>query len=159
MVDNTNTIPCCCIPTVCPLSSLQKWLFQHHRQYRFCHIGFISLPDNVCRRNKVYSYSATVSDRFDSILVFYIIHLVQNLLSSGTILLLLQKDWRKVQSKKRKPLHTQRGENNDEDLPDRIENPDMYQPLLPPTGGGEENSQSDCGPQTGVNSLVAYGSM
>ena len=62
-------------------------------------------------------------------------------------------------TKENQSLHTQRGKNNDEDLPDRIENPDMYQPLLPPTGGGEENSQSDCGPQTGVNSLVAYGSM
>ena len=53
-------------------------------------------------------------------------------------------------------LHTQRGENIDEDLPDRIVNPDMYQPLLPPTSAGDEYSQSDCGPQA---SLVAYGSM
>ena len=49
-----------------------------------------------------------------------------------------------------------RSDNMDEDLPDRIVNPDMYQPLLTATGGGEENSQSDCGPQAG---LVAYGSM
>ena len=52
-----------------------------------------------------------------------------------------------------------RSDNIDEDLPDRIVNPDMYQPLLPATSGGEENSQSDCGPQASVNSLVAYGSM
>ena len=40
--------------------------------------------------------------------------------------------------------HVQRGDN--EDLPDRIVNPNMYQPLLPVTNsssGGEENSQSD----------------
>ena len=61
--------------------------------------------------------------------------------------------------KENQHLHTQRGDNIDEDLPDRIVNPNMYQPLLPPTGGGGENSQSDCGPQASVNSLVAYGSM
>ena len=61
--------------------------------------------------------------------------------------------------KENQHLHIQRGDNIDEDLPDRIMNPNMYQPLLPPTGGGGENSQSDCGPQASVNSLVAYGSM
>ena len=61
--------------------------------------------------------------------------------------------------KENQHLHIQRSDNIDEDLPDRIVNPDMYQPLLPPTGGGGENSQSDCGPQASVNSLVAYGSM
>ena len=49
-------------------------------------------------------------------------------------------------------LHTQRGDNIDEDLPDRIVNPDMYQPLLPPTSAGDEYSRSDCEPQA---SLVA----
>ena len=56
--------------------------------------------------------------------------------------------------------HIQRGDN--EDLPDRIVNPDMYQPLLPATNRlscGEGNSQSDHQPQAGVNSLVPYGSM
>ena len=52
-----------------------------------------------------------------------------------------------------------RSDNVDEDLPDRIVNPDMYQPLLPATSGGEGNSQSDCGSQASVNSLVPYGSM
>ena len=64
--------------------------------------------------------------------------------------------------KENQHLHIQRGDNVDEDLPDRIVNPDMYQPLLPATNyssGGEENSQSDCGPQASVNSLVPYGSM
>ena len=42
---------------------------------------------------------------------------------------------------------------DDEDLPDRIVNPDMYRPLLPATNIG------DTQPQAGVNSLVAYGSM
>ena len=53
-------------------------------------------------------------------------------------------------------LHTPRG---DEDLPDRIVNPHMYQPLLSTTKNGEGNSQIDSQPQAGVNSLVAYGSM
>ena len=56
--------------------------------------------------------------------------------------------------------HIQRGDN--EDLPDRIVNPDMYQPLLPATNssnGGEGDSQSDRQPQADVNSLVPYGSM
>ena len=56
--------------------------------------------------------------------------------------------------------HIQRGDN--EDLPDRIVNPDMYQPLLPATNrssGGEGDSQSDHQPQAVVNSLVLYGSM
>ena len=48
---------------------------------------------------------------------------------------------------------------DDEDLPDRIVNPDMYRPLLPATNSGEGNSQNDSQPQPGVNSLVAYGSM
>ena len=55
-----------------------------------------------------------------------------------------------------------RSDNIDEDLPDRIVNPDMYQPLLPATNyssGGEGNSQSDCRPQASVISLAAYGSM
>ena len=52
-------------------------------------------------------------------------------------------------------LHIHRGDI-DEDLPDRIVNPHMYQPLLPATNNGEENSQTDCQPQAGVNSLVAY---
>ena len=56
-------------------------------------------------------------------------------------------------------LHIQGDENTDEELPDRIVNPDMYQPLLPVTSNREGNSQSDCQPQAGVNSLVAYGSM
>ena len=55
--------------------------------------------------------------------------------------------------------HIQRGDNVDEDLPDRIVNPEMYQPLLPATIGGEGKSQSDCRSLTNVNSLVAYGSM
>ena len=56
--------------------------------------------------------------------------------------------------------HIQRGDN--EDLPDRIVNPNMYQPLLPATNsssGGEGDSQSDRQQQAGVNSLVPYGSM
>ena len=64
--------------------------------------------------------------------------------------------------KENQHLHIQRSDNIDEDLPDRIVNPDMYQPLLPATNYstcGEENSQSDCRPQASVNSLVAYGSM
>ena len=42
---------------------------------------------------------------------------------------------------------------DDEDLPDRIVNPDMYRPLLPATNIG------DTQPQAGVNSRVAYGSV
>ena len=53
-------------------------------------------------------------------------------------------------------LHIPRG---DEDLPDRIVNPHMYQPLLSTTKNGEGNSQIDSQQQAGVNSLVAYGSM
>ena len=56
-------------------------------------------------------------------------------------------------------LHIQRDDNIDEELPDRIVNPDMYQPLLPATSNGGGNSQTDTQPQAGVNSLVAYGSI
>ena len=48
---------------------------------------------------------------------------------------------------------------DDEDLPDRILNPDLYQPLFAATNNGEERSQSNSQPKAGVNSLVAYGSM
>ena len=53
-------------------------------------------------------------------------------------------------------LHIQR---SDEDLPDRIANPDMYQPFLLATSGGDRNYQSDCRPHAIVNSLMPYGSM
>ena len=104
-----------------------------------------------------------LSDIVNSVLVFYIIHLVQHL-SSVTISLLLQKDYRKVPSKGKKnnACTFKKSDNIEENLPDRIVNPDMYQPLLPATNyssGGEENSQSECRLQTSVNSLVAYGSM
>ena len=56
-------------------------------------------------------------------------------------------------------LSIHRDENSDEDLPDRIVNPDMYQPLLQATDNREGNSQNDTQPQGGINSLVAYGSM
>ena len=52
------------------------------------------------------------------------------------------------------PIH-----RDDEDLPDRIVNPDMYEPLLPATNSREGNSQNDSQPKAGVNTLVAYGSM
>ena len=58
-----------------------------------------------------------------------------------------------------KHLHIHRDDNIDEDLPDRIVNPDMYEPLLPAINNGERDSQTDCQSQAGVNSLVAYGSM
>ena len=57
--------------------------------------------------------------------------------------------------------HIQRGDN--EDLPDRIVNPNIYQPLLPATNSLRNVcEESDCQPSAGVNSrnsLVAYGSM
>ena len=52
-----------------------------------------------------------------------------------------------------------RNDNIDEDLPDRMVNPHMYEPLLPAINNGERDSQSHCQSQAGVNSLVAYGSM
>ena len=62
----------------------------------------------------------------------------------------------KIQAKnKNKHLHNQRNE----DLPDRIVNPDMYQPLLSATNSGEGNSNNDSQPQARVNSLVVYGSL
>ena len=61
--------------------------------------------------------------------------------------------------KKSEHLDTQRSDTINEDLPDRIINPEMYQPLLLGTSGGDWNYQSDCGPQGSVNSLVPYGSM
>ena len=60
---------------------------------------------------------------------------------------------------KNQHLDIPRDNNVDENLPDRIVNPDMYQPLLAATNSGEENPQGDCQPQAGVNTLAAYGSM
>ena len=56
-------------------------------------------------------------------------------------------------------LHIERGDNIEEDLPDRIVNPHMYQPLLASTNNGGGNSQTDYQPQAGVDSLMAYGSI
>ena len=51
-------------------------------------------------------------------------------------------------------------QRDDEDLPDRIVNPDMYQPLPQATNNGtKESSQDDTQPQADINGLVAYGSM
>ena len=56
--------------------------------------------------------------------------------------------------------YLQRDNNIDEDLPDRIVNPDMYQPLLQATNNGTKgSSQDDTQPQADINGLVAYGSM
>ena len=67
------------------------------------------------------------------------------------------KIWKKIKAKNdNHQVHIHRGDNIDEDLPDRIVNPDMYQPLLQATNNGEG---SDTQPKAGVNSLVAYGSM
>ena len=61
----------------------------------------------------------------------------------------------KIQARKENQhLHIHRHENID--LPDRIVNPDRYQPLLLSTNSGEGNESQS---QAGVNSLVAYGSM
>ena len=62
----------------------------------------------------------------------------------------------KIQAQDDHQLLMQRDDNIDEDIPDRIVNPDMYQPLLPSTNNEERNSQSECQTQSGVNSLVAY---
>ena len=58
-------------------------------------------------------------------------------------------------------LYLQRDSNIDEDLPDRIVNPDMYQPLLQATNNGTKgSSRDDTQPQLAdINGLVAYGSM
>ena len=66
---------------------------------------------------------------------------------------------KKIQAQIDHHLLIQGDVNIDEDLPDRIVNPDMYQPLLPPTSSQERNSQSERQTKAGVNSLVAYGSM
>ena len=60
---------------------------------------------------------------------------------------------------KNQHLPIQRYYNINNDLPDRIVKPHMYRPLLPATDNGERNSKTDCQPQAGVNSLMAYGSM
>ena len=59
----------------------------------------------------------------------------------------------------RKENHQLPIRRDDEDLPDRIVNPDIYQPLLQATDNGEGNSQSQSQPKAFANSLVAYGSM
>ena len=56
-------------------------------------------------------------------------------------------------------LDIPRDDNIDENLPDRIVNPDMYRPLLATTKSAVVNPQSDCQPQASVNALAAYGSM
>ena len=65
----------------------------------------------------------------------------------------------RLKIKTSQPLHIHRGNSIDDELPDRIVNPHMYEPLLPATNSGEKRFQSDSQPQAGVNSLAAYGSM
>ena len=83
---------------------------------------------------------------------------MQNHLSSDTFALAAARFGKRSKQKNdNHQLHIQGDENIEEDLPDRIVNPDMYQPLLPSTNVGD--GPSDTQPQAGVNSLVAYGSM
>ena len=56
-------------------------------------------------------------------------------------------------------LDIPRYDSIDVNLPDRVVNPDMYQPLLPATNSAVVNPQSESQPQAGVNTLAAYGSM
>ena len=58
--------------------------------------------------------------------------------------------------------HIQRGDNIDEELPDRIVNPHMYQPLLAAANSSNDEEgdfESDGQPQTGANSLLPYGTL
>ena len=62
----------------------------------------------------------------------------------------------------RKIGETLRARNTDEELPDRIVNPHMYQPLLAVvnySSDEEGDSESDCQPQPAANSLSPYGSL
>ena len=157
---------CMWIPVVVSL------LFAHFRPYKNDHFNIIDSLGFVIVALSVFLVMYAVETKSFPVQLLYLIVLM--ILFLYFILFILYKIFSRVAlfrsccrkigekfkaKKENQPLHTQRGENNDEDLPDRIENPNMYQPLLPPTGGGEGNSQSDCGPQTGVNSLVAYASM
>ena len=63
----------------------------------------------------------------------------------------------KIQGRKENQhLHIPRDDNIDDNLPHRMVNPDMYQPLLSATDSGDGNESQS---QAGVNSLAAYGSM
>ena len=67
---------------------------------------------------------------------------------------------KKIQARnENQDLHIHRDDNINDDLPDRIVNPDMYQPLLAATDSGEGNSRSESQSKACVNSLVAYRSM
>ena len=59
-----------------------------------------------------------------------------------------------------KHLHTQVADRIDENLPDRIVNPDMYRPLLSSTNHpSDRQGVTDSQTQAGASSLIAYGSI
>ena len=92
--------------------------------------------------------------------LYFILYILYRILSQVTLFqAFLQQDWKAASSNKwwPPPAHSER----QHDLPDRIVNPDMYQPLLQATNSsssGEGDSQGDYQPQD-VNNHVAYGSM
>ena len=102
---------------------------------------------------QTYSYAATECSGNNSILVFYI---VQNPFLSATASHLLQQDWGKDQSKNQSvSLHSERWQHWSS-----WQNCESWHvSTLPATDIRQGNLQSDCQPQGGMNSLVAYGSM
>ena len=145
----------------------KKELFQHDWLFRFYFIGIISLLDKVYNTSKPHSLRLLyVSVTVDSIFVFCFFFTSYKLLSCvGPFRTCCRRIGEILEARntiQSQHLPTPRRHNRDEDLPDRIVNPDMYQPLLPATNissNGDEDFESDRQPQAGVNSLMPYGSM
>ena len=159
---------------VIPIPFAVSLLFAHFRPYKNDYFNIIDSLGFALMVLSMFLIMYDIHTKYIPIQLLYLIFLYPFLYFISFVLYNIfsrvavfcsccRKIRKKLQARKENQnLHIQRGDSIDEDLPDRIVNPDMYQPLLSATNYstcGEGNSQSDCGSQASVNSLVAYGSM
>ena len=150
-----------------PFPVVVSLLFAHFRPYKNDYFNIIDSLGFAILALSAFLVMYAVETKYIPVQLLYLIGLIPFLYYISFILYkifsrvaLFRSCCRKIGEKfkarkENQPLHFQRGKNDDEDLPDRIENADMYQPLLQVTSGGEGSSQSE----HRANSLVAYGSM
>ena len=154
--------------TLIPFSVVASLLFAYFRPYKNEYFNIIDCLAFALVALTIYLLGFTIRIKafpvqlpyvFGSIpFLYFISFILYKILSQVALFRTCCSRLReKIQGRKENQhLHIPRDDNIDDNLPHRMVNPDMYQPLLSATNCGEENKSQS---QAGVNSLVAYGSM
>ena len=149
MADN-NIIASCWIFVICLLSSLQEELFDC-LVYALVALSGLLIKFERLPIQLLYAIGLIPFLYFISFILYTILSQVAP----------FHTCWNRIVDRLRSRnenqyLYLQRDSNIDEDLPDRIVNPDMYQPLLQATNNGTKgSSQDDTQLQADINGLVA----